>query len=236
MNNLIKIILIILILSFLFKNNKVEKFTKNIFDSNVTLKLIPCDKNSQCKEKTYLGEKYGVCNVTEDGNTNQRYCLNKKQIRDNCLLSKFNSENKICNKISKQPTINDSENIFNSNVTLKLIPCDENSPCIEGTYGNETYAVCNVTENGEKFRYCLKEEQIRGNCNLSIFNSENDLCYSHGFLGTIPARRYGGPCDTSEGKCEGGRLKVVYKCDPVTGKYTGTDGSVKGECEGGRYI
>ena len=238
MNNLIKIILIILFLIFLFKNNKVEKFTKNIFDGNVTLKLIPCDKNSTCKESTYAGEKYAVCNVTENGKTKSRYCLNKKQIRDNCRLSKLNSENQICNKILKQPTSNDSKNIFNSNVTLKLINC--NSQCEEekqwSKYASEPYAVCKF-QNLQ--RYCLNKKQIIENCKSSIFNDEQNICKFGSFrdlINDIPLpKNYLG--DLRKGYEGRGYINNKdYICDNKTGLLTASDGSTNGPCQRVRYV
>jgi len=106
MNNLVKIILIILVLNFLFKNNRVEKFSDSNYDftSNVSYKLLECDSDSQCIKyaDSETDEKYGICNVTdENGETKKRYCLGKIDIEDTCF-NKFSSESTICNSILEE--------------------------------------------------------------------------------------------------------------------------------------
>ena len=100
MNKFIKIFLIILVLNFLFKNKKVEKFSAPTpapdYSNNVTYRMIECD--TPCGNPfTWKNKIYQTCMV----GGNRRYCLSKKDLNDSCALSTLDDkEKKICRKSS----------------------------------------------------------------------------------------------------------------------------------------
>ncbi len=88
MNNLIKIILIILVLNFLFKNNKVEKFTDVCTSLDEEYEDWECNKYDD-KNKGYDSLKECLDNV--DNDQDRKWCNNCNRIsnkleENNCVV------------------------------------------------------------------------------------------------------------------------------------------------------
>jgi len=190
MNNLIKIILIILVLNFLFKNNK-ENFSESpSIAPSVSPSIAPSVSPSiapSVSPSIAPSVSPSIAQSSNCGANKKLYQDNGEEFCDcidgfaldgsgNCV--ECNGPDKI---IQNGYCVN---NTYDSNVSYKIIKCDEDSPCEVEVDGDEKYATCNVTINNEtKKRSCLKDGEIKNFCEesknsgLGLFNDENHgLC------------------------------------------------------------